>query len=306
MSNNAYKKKSFLGAFVGADSTRGIFVGRGRTGKSFMCFVAIPILCALLMLFNHPGIVLVVWSIIALVLGLSYGGLHVLNGTEEFILSLPLLRRRWYWQNLTFGAAAIFLSTLISVVLIGLDLPQKVWGLFVESGFTEPFGPWSYKFLYPLAVAMPLALFVGTFACASLSRTSYEALLSGLPALVVAGLLILSGFLLEWYFWHGLNGYISVPLGACIPPVAALLGGWGYSRKEVSCSGVSTRRALLLTMLGLLVLVVTLIILLLGLIRGAAESRRDKRLLHDLYKSPITIPAGKSADQVDQADTEGE
>ena len=58
-------------------------------------------------------------------------------------------------MRLALGSATVLLFTGVGVLAIALDLPQMLWGAFVNSGFTEPFPVCRPRLLYALAVACP-------------------------------------------------------------------------------------------------------------------------------------------------------
>ncbi|MCY2925391.1 MAG: hypothetical protein NT031_08120, partial [Planctomycetota bacterium] len=116
--------------------------------------LVVTVLCGWsILLWHHPGWIIGFGSLLGLVLGVILGGMDILTGSEEFSLSLPPTRSRRYLLRAAFGGGIVLALSLLSTLAIGLDLPQRLWRLVVESGFTEPFGPWEPEFLlYGLAI----------------------------------------------------------------------------------------------------------------------------------------------------------
>ncbi len=185
-----------------------------------------------LMVFFHPAFVLAFGVLYALQAGASFGGGEAAEGSEEFALSLPPTRSQRYLLRLALGGGTVLVLTVGGTAAIALDAPQRLWGLVVESGFTEPFPACKYRFLYWLAVAAPLAVFAFGFALAAVARSAATAQAAGLAGLLSAGGVVGAGFLCECMLWRRLNGYVSVP--ALLAGSAAVLGlgHLAYQRKE--------------------------------------------------------------------------
>ncbi len=185
-----------------------------------------------LLLFFHPGFIIAFGVIYAFLAGPRFGGADAAEGTEEFSFALPPTRAERYLARLALGGASVLLLTVLGVLTIGLDLPQKVWSLFVNSGFTEPFPACKERFLYPLAVAIPFAVFAFSFALAATAGTRGMVGLSWLLGGALAGAALGLGFLGEWGLWGEINGYISVLALFALAPLALLAGYLRYVVKE--------------------------------------------------------------------------
>ncbi|MCX7806603.1 MAG: hypothetical protein N3A38_15675, partial [Planctomycetota bacterium] len=69
-----------------------------------------------------------------------------------------------------------------------LDMPQKLWGLFVESGFTEPFARDGWWAVWTwVAASIPVSVFAATFAVAAMARSRTGVGFSWLAGLLIAG-----------------------------------------------------------------------------------------------------------------------
>ncbi|MDP6545320.1 MAG: hypothetical protein QGH60_15150 [Phycisphaerae bacterium] len=135
-----------------------------------------------LMLFHHPGWIIATGSIFAAISGMVFGGADAADGSEEFAFALPPTRSQRYVSGIVLGGGAVLAYCLIGTLSIALDLPQFLWSLVVDSGFTAPFGPWAETYLYFLAIVVPLLAFACAHVSASLSHTR-----GGGVAVVVTG-----------------------------------------------------------------------------------------------------------------------
>jgi len=170
--------------------------------------------------------------IYALLAGPRLGGADAAEGSEEFAFALPPTRAERYLARLALGGSTVLLFTVLGVVTIALDLPQHVWGLFVNSGFTEPFPACKERFLYPLAVAIPFAVFAFSFALAATAGTRGLVGVSWFLGGALAGAALGLAFLGEWALWGEINGYISVLALFALAPLALLAGYLKYIVKE--------------------------------------------------------------------------
>jgi len=185
-----------------------------------------------LMLFHHPGWIIATGSIFAAISGIMFGGTDASDGSEEFAFALPPTRSQRYISGIVLGGGAVLAYCLIGTMSIALDLPQFLWSLVVDSGFTTPFGPWVETYLYFLAIVVPLLVFACTHICASLSQTRGAVWLSWLPAVGITGLVVWLGCMAEDEIWGRINGYICVPALLAMGAMFLLFGHTRYVRKE--------------------------------------------------------------------------
>jgi hypothetical protein len=121
---------------------------------------------------------------------------------------------------------------VVGALAVAHNWPQAIWGLAVESGFTEPFPAVEETFLYPLAVALPFAVLALSFVIAALAGSRGIVAVAWMLGLIAAGAVLGAGFLLERILWGRLTGILSVAalfvLGAGVLEAGYLL----YLRKE--------------------------------------------------------------------------
>lgn len=221
-------------ARVGVSVTRGLLWREWLAyGGTLRAALAVWLVCGwVLLIFCHPGFIIAFGVIWAMVVGAGLGGSDAAEGSEEFALALPPTRSQRYVARTLFGAATVVGFTVLGDLAIALDLPQRVWGLVVDSGFTEPFPPCEARFLHVLAVALPLAAFAFTFAIASQARSRGLAWASWLLGALGGAAVMGAGFVIEVLLWEDLNGYASCTLLFALTPAGLLAGHAGYVRKE--------------------------------------------------------------------------
>ncbi|MBM3834559.1 MAG: hypothetical protein FJ403_15060 [Verrucomicrobia bacterium] len=181
----------------------------------------------------HPGWILLLGGIYALLAGPAYGGTDILEGCEEFSFSLPATRGQRYVARMALGGGTLLVLSLMNVLALGLDLPQVLARLYVETGLIKPLPVLKPGLLYGLILALPVTIFAFSFALSSATHSRMFLLTTwfwgGLGGL---GLLQI-GFWFEELIWKSLNGYFSCPL--LLVGGAAVLGiGYRvYRGKEI-------------------------------------------------------------------------
>jgi hypothetical protein len=186
-----------------------------------------------LQVFFHPGWILGFGVLYAFAAGAMFGGGDAFEGSEEFSFSLPPTRGKRYLVRLAAGGVPLLLFTVLGLLAIGLDLPQILWGIFVSSGYTEPFKPAEPAFLhYGLAFAVPAAAYAFTYVFAALAGSRGSVMVSWFTGGLIAGGVVLGGILLENGLWEEANGFVTCPALLALAPLALLAGYVRYLRKE--------------------------------------------------------------------------
>jgi hypothetical protein len=214
----------------------------------------------ILELFYHPGFMLGFGVLYALIIGTVCGGAEAMAGTEEFTFALPATRSQRYLARLALGGGVLVVMQIIGLVAIASDLPQVLWGLVADSGFTEPFPRVDARFLYLLAAAFPFATFAIIFAFTAGTNGGGTATLPAwLTGLSVTGMITALGFIAESATWGHLNGYVSCPALLVLTALVLWIGRDDYMRKEVLSRGSHGRLwALVIVMLLIEMLLIVL------------------------------------------------
>lgn len=258
-----------------------------------------------LVLFIHPGFILAFGVLYAILAGPMLGGADAAEGSEEFAFALPPTRGQRYLARALLGLATVLLFTVLGVLAIALDLPQTLWRVVVNSGFTEPFPACEAPCVYPLAVAVPVGVFAFAFRIAADAHGPGLVRVAWLLACVVTALLLGAGFYAERALWRGLNGYVSATALLAAAPLALLAGSAAYRRKE-GTSRPAPLRSRSLWWLWLLVLLPILVVLALVLLYRAlsysehSESRPRERTAPAMtparrdLRTSVTPPRGST------------
>ena len=185
-----------------------------------------------LMIFYHPGWIIGAGVLYAMIAGQAFGGGDTIAGTEEFTASLPPLRGQQYLARLVLACGTTLAFTGLGALAIVFDLPQHLWGLVVESGFTEPFPPCDPPWLYGLAVGAPFLTLALTFGMAATAKSPESAVGAAIVGVLGAGALIWIALGAEYLIWRRQPGLIVVPAPLAIGVMALLYGYGRYIRKE--------------------------------------------------------------------------
>ncbi|MFH1023727.1 MAG: hypothetical protein V1809_10125 [Planctomycetota bacterium] len=189
--------------------------------------VCVPVL----MIFHHPAWIFGFGLLYAILAAPRMGGMDAAEGSEEFAFSLPATRSEIYITRLALGGGNLLAMILAGLLCIRGNLPQMIWGIFVQSGFTEEFPAVSGNW-YAFAFAAPAAVFAGAFGCAILARSRSAVGLSWLGGALLAGIVAGGGLIAEAIVWGRVTSFISVPLLLIFSAGGLVLGYYRFTRKE--------------------------------------------------------------------------
>jgi hypothetical protein len=224
-----------------AQRRRGAAVWRGLLwcewfshAKLLLMVLAAWLLCVwVLPFFTHPGWILLLGGLYALVAGPIFGGDDVVEGCEEFSFALPATRSQRYLARLIVGGGSLLALTLLDLLALGLDLSQTLARLYLQTGLIKPVQVAHPGVLYGLVVAVPCAVFAFAFAGAAVTHSRGHVLTiwfwGGLLALVA----LRAGLQYEQLMWNKFNGLVACPLLLIAGTGALAAGWWHYCRKEV-------------------------------------------------------------------------
>jgi hypothetical protein len=183
-------------------------------------------------LFAHPGWILLLGVMYALLAGPVYGGTDVLEGCEEFAFSLPPTRAERYLARLIVGAGTFLGLTAINLLALGLDLSHVLARLYIETGIIKPLPVLKPGLLYGLVVALPFTVFAFSFSLSAISHSRMSILTAWFWAGLAALLVLQLGFWYEDLAWDSLTGFFACPLLVVAGGIGLGIGYWSYSRKE--------------------------------------------------------------------------
>jgi hypothetical protein len=183
-------------------------------------------------LFHSPIWILVIGTLFAAYAAPRMGGAEAAEGSEEFSFALPASRGDQYLARLAIGLPALLLFCGTGALAIGFDLPQKLWSVFVSSGFTQPFGGEGEAYFYGLAVCAPVAVFAVAFVQAALTRSPAGVSSSWFVSISVNGLAGFFALFAESQIWDEPNGYLLCPVLVLAAASSLALGYYAYCDKE--------------------------------------------------------------------------
>ncbi len=223
------------------------------------------LLFPLLQVFHDPWGLAAMGGLFGLLAGQALGASEVMEGSEEFFFTLPARRETLFWSRYLFGALPLLLLLLAGLAFFQWNLPQKAWGLLVETGFTEPYPPPTPISLFG-ALAIPLSLYTFIFVLGSLFKTPSTAGYALPGGLILATAFALGGYLAESIPPGRASGWGALISLAAPVPFVLLVGFRAYSRKELdqvggSLSLVEPKRSNLRTLLLFLALLFIFLLL---------------------------------------------
>lgn len=174
-------------------AVRGMLLRDWMVHRAWMApLMAAWVLCTwVLMVFFSPGLMMLFGVVWAWVAAVSLGGSDIAEGCEEFTFSLPPTRRQRFLVRLALGGLPLLAMLVVGFTAVAFDLPQTLWGLFVETGFTEPFDAGRSASPYATWTAAILYAYITGFAAAAGARSGSVSRIAGTLG-VLGGLLLIN------------------------------------------------------------------------------------------------------------------
>ena len=203
-------------------------------GKLLLFFLGTWLACVwVLPLYANPAWILLFGGLYALVAGPIYGGSDTIEGCEEFAFALPPTRGERYLARMAVGGGTVLLFTALDLLALGLDLPQILAKIYVDTGLVRPWPVLKSGLLYGLMLALPITVFSFSFVISAVTHSRALVLTAWFWAALIVLAALEVGFWYEDLVWDNLNGYFSCPL-LLVSATAILWGGHrAYSRKEI-------------------------------------------------------------------------
>jgi hypothetical protein len=202
--------------------------------KLLLFFLAAWLACVwVLPLYANPAWILLFGALFALVAGPIYGGSDTIDGCEEFTFALPPTRGERYLTRLAVGGGALLLFTALDLLALGLDLPQILAKLYVDTGLIRPRPVFESGLLSGLMVALPFAVFAFSFVLSAVAHSRALVLTAWFWAALLSLVALQLGFWYEELVWDKLNGFFSCPLLALLATASLCGGHRAYARKEI-------------------------------------------------------------------------
>jgi hypothetical protein len=185
----------------------------------------------------NPGWLLVLGIVYAFLAAPLYGGDDVMEGCEEFTLSLPTSRRERYLARMLTGLGSLLFLTGLNCLALGLDFSQALAKLYLISGLARPSEVLRSGLMSGLVWAFPICVFSGGFAMAALARTRLQVVAAPFWGAILAMLILRGGFDVESLLWEKITGLVTCPLLVAGGAISLAAGGFGFERKEIAQGG---------------------------------------------------------------------
>ncbi len=150
------------------------------------------------------------------------------SGNQEFTLALPPPRKYHFLAALVLSLGALTVMLGIETLGMALNLPQLVWGMVVDSGFTEPFPPAPLRD-WLLMWSLPLSVFAVSFALAARAQKLGAVVLGGIVSLIA-----ISGLAYLGHSFEPNQGALAVLFPLVVGITALILGYRYYLSRDVS------------------------------------------------------------------------
>ncbi len=199
-----------------------------------LIFLAVWLLAVwTLPIFTHPGWILLLGGLYALMAGPMYGGADVLEGCEEFTFALPPTRTERFFSRLIVGLGTLLFLCCMNIIALGLDLPQILARHYVQTRIIKPLPEIKPGLLFGLIVAVPVTVFAIAFTISSVTHSRSLILLSWFWAGVATLALLQLGFWYEDLVWETLNGYFACPFLLAAATSVLVYGYNAFRQKEI-------------------------------------------------------------------------
>jgi hypothetical protein len=184
-------------------------------------------------LFAGPAWILALGGVYALLAGPLFGGADTLEGCEEFTFALAPTRRERYTARLVVGGGGLVVLTALDLLSLGLDLPQILAKLYMNSGLIRPRPIFNAGLLYGLVLTLPLTIFLLSFAFSAVTHSRRLILTASFWSTLASLGVLRLGFWYEDLMWGSINGYCTCPWLALLAFATAWAGARVYAAKEI-------------------------------------------------------------------------
>ena len=189
-------------------------------------------------LFNSTVIIAIVFSVLAWVIGGRLSSTDAVGGTEEFALATPTTRTQHYLIRAGM-MLVIPLSCWIAMELMVHNAAPRLWGLWVETGYTAPYADFGQHSTRFLAVSIPSLIGALCFSLGARARAAVDAFAASLISLVLFAVVAIVCSVIEERTLGRPNGTLLMKVSSIAVLPVLLSGLPGYRRKEVSGGGTA-------------------------------------------------------------------
>ena len=194
-------------------------------GRLVYGYVGTWILCQwVLLLFGNPAPIFLFGGLCALYFASAFACSDARDGAQEFVLALPSTRGELFRVRLLYSGGVLLTLLVGSALAIRFELAQKLWSLFVETGFTESYAPIDTVWIIA-GVVVPFAAFAFTFAFGAIATDARSASSSSTVGFLFTGLVVMAGLVLEYFALGRQTGYLALA-AAFVCSLACLFLGY--------------------------------------------------------------------------------
>lgn len=169
--------------------------------------------------------------------GVLFGGSDVIQGMEEFSVSLPPSRGQRYIARLVVGGGSVILINSMSLLVLGTDLPQFLAGVTIESGLARTAIRSDLLPFYGILFGVPLVSFSICFVLSILGRSRMVVMVSWVWGALVTIFLLHFGIQYEEKVLGKFQGNVSIPLLFLVSFGVLVLGYRFFQVKDPGESG---------------------------------------------------------------------
>lgn len=163
----------------------------------------------ILPLVAHPGWILLVAAVFAMMAGPAYGGGDVVEGSEEFTLALPATRSERFIARLIVGGSATLFFSFLDLACLQLDWSQAIGRFFLDTRILSATELSKPGLIYGFSLTFPFTIFATSFVVASLAHVRPLALSSWLIGGLAALVWIQVGNWYETWVWGEIRGWCT-------------------------------------------------------------------------------------------------
>ncbi len=169
--------------------------------------------------------------------GVLFGGSDVIQGVEEFSMSLPPNRQQRYLARIVVGGGSMLLINTMSLAALGTDIPQFLANMSVRVGLSNTNPRFNLLPFYGLLYGVPLLSFSICFVLSLLGRSRVFVMVSWVWAALMTIFLLQFGIFYEERFIGEFTGRVSIPLLFLFAFGILVVGYQFFIRKEPGESG---------------------------------------------------------------------
>lgn len=184
----------------------------------------------------NPVWIVVLGGVYSFFAGVLFGGSDVIQGIEEFSMSLPPTRRQRYLARLVLGGGSVLVINTMSLIALGDEIPQFLASLSVRAGIGAT-GPVNLLPFYGLIYGVPMASFAISYVLSLLGRSRVFVLISWVWGALVTIFILQFGIFYEERFIGEFTGRVSLPLLFLAAFGVLVIGYRFFCKKEPGDAG---------------------------------------------------------------------